>query len=57
MKGGLHTNLLVKRCVLITFLFLDSFQAFLTPEYIKQNPDYAPYVEKLKELIVDQVRA
>lgn len=39
------------------FLFLDLFQAFLTPEYIKQNPDYAPYVEKLKELIVDQVRA
>nr|XP_058959333.1 dedicator of cytokinesis protein 1-like [Pocillopora verrucosa] len=30
-------------------------KAFLTPEYIKQNPDYAPYVEKLKELIVDQV--
>ena len=43
---------------------LDSFdkiyciflQAFLTPEFVKQNPDYEPYVEKLKDLIVDQVR-
>lgn len=30
-------------------------KAFLTPEFVKQNPDYEPYVEKLKDLIVDQV--
>ena len=32
------------------------FQAFLTPSFLQDNPDSVEYVEKLKDLIVEQVR-
>ena len=34
----------------------DLWQAFLTPEFVKENPDSADYVEKLKSSLVEQVR-
>ena len=31
-------------------------QAFLTPAFVKENPDSADYVERLKSSLVEQVR-
>ena len=31
-------------------------QAFLTPAFVKENPDSVDYVERLKSSLVEQVR-
>ena len=37
------------------FFSLTSFQLFLTPEFLQENAQYQNHVDRLKELIVEQV--